>query len=175
MTQNSMIRLPSAAAACRPNASWRVVVASACAALAWLGLSAEARADDTLRIAATRAPVSLPLYVAQQRGFFADEHLAVVITDCIGGTRCLRLLRADKVDLATTSEMPVVLQAFTQPDVAIIATMAHASDNLKLIVRRASGVTGSEQLEGRRIGLIVGTTAQYVVETHLLNIGIDPR
>jgi ABC-type nitrate/sulfonate/bicarbonate transport system substrate-binding protein len=175
MTQTAMIRLPSAAATCRPNAPRRVAVASACAALVWLGLSAQVRADSTLRIAATRAPVSLPIYVAQQRGFFTDEHLAVAITDCVGGTRCLRLLRADKVDLATTSEMPVVLQAFTQPDVAIIATMAHASDNLKLIVRRASGVTGSEQLEGRRIGLIVGTTAQYVVETHLLNIGIDPR
>ena len=36
---------------------------------------------EPLRIAASRAPVSLPLYVAQQRGFFADEHLEVVITD----------------------------------------------------------------------------------------------
>jgi NitT/TauT family transport system substrate-binding protein len=170
-----MIRLPFAAASRRPNAPRRAAVALACAALAWLGLSANARAGDVLHIAATRAPVSLPLYVAQQRGFFADEHLDVAITDCIGGMRCLRLLRADKVDLATCSEMPVVLQAFTQPDLAIIATMAHASDNLKLIARRASGVTRSEQLEGRRIGLIVGTTAQYVVETHLLNIGIDPR
>jgi ABC-type nitrate/sulfonate/bicarbonate transport system substrate-binding protein len=170
-----MIRPLPAAARPRPSAPRRATVALACAALSWLGLTQGAGAADTLRIAATPAPVSLPLYVAQQRGFFADEQLEVAITDCIGGARCLRQLRDDKADLATTSEMPVVLQAFAQPDVAIIATITHASDNMKLIARRASGVTRSEQLDGRRIGVISGTAAQYLLETHLLNIGIDPR
>ena len=67
----TMIRTFSAAAFRRPAARWRVAVALASAALA----PAVAGAADTLRIAASRAPVSLPLYVAQQRGFFADEHL----------------------------------------------------------------------------------------------------
>ena len=132
-------------------------------------------AAEPLRIAASRAPVSLPLYVAQQRGFFADEHLEVVITDCIGGTRCLRQVLDGKADLATTSEMPVVLQAFAHADVAILATMVHASDNLKLIARRDSGVARSEQLAGRRVGVIAGTAAQYLLETHLLNVGVDPH
>ena len=167
----TMTRTHSAAASCRPAARWRVAVALALAALA----PAVAGAADTLRIAASRAPVSLPLYVAQQRGFFADEHLDVVIADCIGGTRCLRQLLDDKADLATTSEMPVVLHAFVQPDVAIVATMVHASDNLKLIGRKASGVTTSEQLAGRKVGVIAGTSAQYLLETHLLNVGVDPR
>jgi NitT/TauT family transport system substrate-binding protein len=147
--------------------------ALAIAALAWLAPACAVA--DTLRIAASRAPVSLPLYVAQQRGFFADEHLAVAITDCIGGTRCLRLVLDDKADLATTSEMPVVLQAFAHADVAILATMAHANDNLKLIARKAGGVTRSEQLDGRKVGVIAGTAAQYLLETHLLNVGVDPR
>ena len=128
-----MIRSPSAAATRRPATRWRVTVALAFAFAALL--PAAAGAADTLRIAATRAPVSLPLYVAQQRGFFADEHLDVVISDCIGGTRCLRQLLDDKADLATASEMPVVLQAFKSADVAIVATIVHASDNLKLIAR----------------------------------------
>ena len=168
-----MIRSPSAAATRRPATRWRVTVALAFAFAALL--PAAAGAADTLRIAATRAPVSLPLYVAQQRGFFADEHLDVVISDCIGGTRCLRQLLDDKADLATASEMPVVLQAFKSADVAIVATIVHASDNLKLIVRKASGVARSEQLDGRRVGVIAGTSAQYELETHLLNVGIDPR
>ena len=103
-----MTRFPSATASSRPATRWRVAAALAFAAL----LPGAAGAADTLRIAASRAPVSLPLYVAQQRGFFADEHLDVAISDCIGGTRCLRQLLDDKADLATTSEMPVVLQAF---------------------------------------------------------------
>lgn len=138
-------------------------------------LAPAAAAAEPLRIAASRAAVSLPLYVAQQRGFFADEHVDVVITDCVGGTRCLRQVLDDKADLATTSEMPVVLQAFAHGDVAIVATMAHANDNLKLIASKASGVTRGEQLDGRKVGVIAGTAAQYLLETHLLNVGVDPR
>ncbi len=171
-----MIRIPSATPACR-NATRRRATAALALALATLaGLAPEAAgAADALRIAATRAPVSLPLYVAQRQGFFADEHLDVTIADCVGGTRCLRQLLDGKADLATTSEMPVVLQAFVHPDAAIVATMVHASDNLKLIARKASGVTRSEQLAGRRVGVIAGTAAQYLLETHLLDVGVDPR
>ena len=151
----------------------RAVAALVLALLA--GLAAGGAAAEPLRVAASRSPVSLPLYVARQRGFFADEHLEVAIDDCIGGTRCLHRLLDDQADLATTSEMPVVLHAFVEADVAILATMVHASDNLKLIARRASGVTRSEQLDGRRVGVIAGTAAQYLLETHLLNVGVDPR
>ncbi|MEP6503712.1 MAG: ABC transporter substrate-binding protein [Betaproteobacteria bacterium] len=138
-------------------------------------LAPTADAADVLRIATSRSPVSLPIYVAQRQGFFADEQLEVTLTDCIGGTRCLRRLLDGQADLATTSEMPVVLQSFAHPDVAIIATMVNATDNLKLIARKASGISGSEQLAGRHVGVIAGTTAQYLLETHLLAIGVDPR
>ena len=78
-------------------------------------------------------------------------------------------------DIATTSEMPVVLHAFGQPDVAVIATMVNASDNLKLIARKASGIARGEQLDGRKVGVVAGTAAQYLLETHLLTVGIDPQ
>ncbi len=163
-----------------------VPLASRCTALArcvgvcaWLAaalwVAPGARAAEGLRIAASRAPVSLPLYVALQRGFFADEGLDVTIADCIGGTRCLKQVLDGAADVATTSEMPVVLHAFTRPDVAVIATMVTASDNLKLIARKASGIVRTEQLDGRRVGVVVGTAAQYTLETHLLNVGVDPH
>jgi NitT/TauT family transport system substrate-binding protein len=148
-------------------------VALALAALAWL-VPGVARAD-TLRIAASRSPVSLPLYVAQQRGLFADEGLDVTMSDCIGGARCLRVLLEDKADIATSAESSVVQQAFQHADVAIVATMVHANDNIKLIARKGSGVARSEQLEGRRVGVIVGSAAQYALELHLLSVGVDPR
>ncbi len=164
----------SSAPARRPAPPLRVAAALALAAVAWLAPAA-AGAADALRIAASRAPVSLPLYVARQRGFFADEQLDVALTDCIGGTRCLRELLDGRADLATTSEMPVVLAAFAHADVAIVGTLVHATDNLKLIARKASGVTKSEQLAGRKVGVIAGTAAQYLLETHLLDVGVDPR
>lgn len=138
-------------------------------------LSTGVQAVESLRIAAARAPVSLPLFVAQQRGYFADEGLAVSIEDCIGGTRCIRCVLEGRADVATSSEMPVVLRSFVDADVVVIATMVAASDNLKLVARRASGVVRTEQLAGRHVGVIAGTAAQYLLETHLLSAGIDPN
>jgi len=151
----------------------RAAAALAVATLAWL--SPGAAQADPLRIAASRSPVSLPLYVAQRRGFFVDEGLDIAISDCIGGSRCLRALLDDKADIATSAESSVVQQAFQHADVAIVATMVHANDNIKLIARKASGVVRSEQLAGRRVGVIVGSAAQYALELHLLSVGVDPR
>jgi len=164
---------PRSATPRRPAARRRAAAALAVAALAWLA-PGPARAD-TLRIAASRGPLSLPLYVAQRQGFLADEALDVAFVDCIGGRRCLRLVLDGQADVATSAEMAVVQEAFAHADVAILATMVHASDNLKLVVRKGSGIAASEQLAGRRMGVIVGTTAQYQLELHLLDVGVDPR
>ncbi len=169
-----MTRSTPAAPRRRAVARRRAAAVLALAALAWL-VPVASRAADALRVAASRSPVSLPLYVAQRRGFFAAEGLDVTIADCIGGTRCLRQLLDGQADVATTSEMPVVLQAFAQADARIVATMVHASDNLKLVARKASGITRSEQFDGRRVGVIAGTAAQYQLEIHLLDVGVDPH
>jgi ABC-type nitrate/sulfonate/bicarbonate transport system substrate-binding protein len=162
---------PAIRAGARRAVAACVALAAACVAL----LPGPVAAGERFVIAASRAPVSLPLYVARQQGFLVDEGLDVEIQDCIGGTRCLRLLLEGKADLATTSEMPVVLHGFVRPDVAIIATMVNASDNLKLIARKGSGVVKGEQLAGRNVGVIAGTAGQYLLETHLLTVGVDPR
>ena len=159
---------PLRAVPCR----WRALAALVLAAV---GICSPAAAAESLRIAASRSPVSLPLYVALQRGFFHDAGLDVAIEDCIGGQRCLRRLVDGKADVATSSEMPLVLRSFERGDLAAIATITNASDNLKLIARKASGVVHGEQLEGKRIGVINGTAAQYLLETHLLAVGVDPR
>ena len=157
----------------RPPAPRRAAAALALAALAWLA-PGPARAD-ALRVAVSRGPLSLPLFVAQRQGFLAGEGLDVAFVDCLGGRRCLRLVLDGKADVATCAEMAVVQEAFAHADAAIVATMVHASDNLKLVVRKSSGIVRSEQLDGRRVGVIVGTTAQYELESHLLDLGIDPR
>ncbi|MFL6626077.1 MAG: ABC transporter substrate-binding protein, partial [Vitreoscilla sp.] len=151
----------------------RALAALAVAALAWLAPGA-ARAAP-LRIAASRGPLSLPLFIAQRQGFFAAQGLDVSFVDCIGGRRCLRLVLDGKADVATSAEMAVVQESFAHEDAAIVATMVHASDNLKLVARKGGGIAGGEQLAGRRVGVTLGTTAQYQLELHLLAVGVDPR
>lgn len=71
-----------------------------------------AAAATPLVIAVSQSPSSLPLYVAEQQGYFAVEGVQAKIFCCAGGQRCLRMMLAGKAELATVSELPIVMRSF---------------------------------------------------------------
>jgi NitT/TauT family transport system substrate-binding protein len=148
------------------------------ALLAWVlaaGGAPSALAGETLSIAVSRSPLSLPLYVAQEQGYFALEKVELTFIECVGGHRCLRNMLEGRAELATASELPVVFNSFERTDYAIIGTFASTSDDIKLIVATPPGATSRSPLEGKRIGVVAGSASQYFLDLHLLTIGLDPR
>ena len=140
-----------------------------------LAAGATATAADTLNMAVSTTPLSLPLYVAQEKGYFAAEDLEVKLTDCIGGYRCLRKVIDGLADVATAAELPVVLNSFDRTDYAIIGTIVSTSDDVKLIANTRTGITTPAQLTGKRIGVVTGSSGQYFLDLFLLTVGLDPR
>lgn len=147
----------------------------ACGWAAWIALllvPGLAQAEP-LRLAVSRTPLSLPLYVAEEKGYFAAESLDVQLQECIGGQRCLGLLLEGRADVATVADLPLALAAFERPEFSIIGTFVTATDDLKIVVRgprsAESGVTT------KRIGVPMGSAAQYFLDLHLIVAGIDPR
>ena len=128
-----------------------------------------------LSLLVSTTPLSLPVYVAQARGFFELEGLEVRTTDCTGGFRCLQLLLDRQGDVATVGDLPLALRAFQSKDFAVLATMAHSSDDLKLVADSGRGISAVAQLQGKRIGIVRGSASHYFLETLLFNAGIDPR
>jgi NitT/TauT family transport system substrate-binding protein len=146
-------------------------------AAATLGSGARAAAapPEPVTIATARSPMSLPLYIAQERGYFAAAGLDVRLDDCLGGLRCLQRLDQGHADLATCSELPVVFDAFESTGAAVIATMVTTSDDLKFVVRRELAGLAPARLAERRIGLVPGSASQYYLDMLLMNLGVDPR
>lgn len=142
--------------------------------LAW-GCAAAAHGAEPLRLAASRTPLSLAVFVAQDKGFFAAEGLDVRITECAGGVRCLRMLLDGQADLATASELPIMFNSFTRSDYAVIGTIATTVDDVKLISHARTGIARPQQLQGRRVGAVLGSSSQYFLELYLLTAGVDPR
>ena len=134
-----------------------------------------ATAIDALRVAVSKSPLSLPLYVAQDKDYFAMEGLDVTLTECIAGQRCLRDVFEGRADIATVTELPVVFSSFDRTDYAVVATFSSTSDDLKLVARRDAGITGPLELAGKRIGLVLGTSGQYFLDLFLLTVGVDSR
>lgn len=75
-------------------------VAHALLTLLCLTLLASAGHAQALRLAVSRTALSLPLDVAQEKAYFAQERLDLRITDHASGSQCLRQLQDRQADVA---------------------------------------------------------------------------
>lgn len=156
----------------RPRAARRWAV---CVGL-WLSMAAWGQAGaEPLTLAVSRTPLSLPLYIAQQNGYFGAEGLEVKFNECLGGHRCLRQVLDGQADVATVGELPIVMSSFSSNDYAVIGTFTKSSDDIKLVTNTRAGIKSAAQLAGKRIGTIKGTSSEYFLELYLLTAGLDPQ
>jgi NitT/TauT family transport system substrate-binding protein len=146
-----------------------------CLLLALALLAGTPAAATELVFAVGRSPGSLPIYVAQAEGYFADERLELRVVECAFGRLCLRQLLDGQAALATAADSPIVAASFGAPALAIVATISTNRNDSKIIVRRSGPVHTVGELAGRRIGTFIGTSAHYFLDSVSLLSGIDPQ
>jgi NitT/TauT family transport system substrate-binding protein len=151
-----------------------LIRALAALALAVGAAAAPALAADDMVFAVAKLPLSLPIYVAQAQGYFSDEKLALRIHDCDIGRTCLDRLTEGQVQLATSADTPIVFASLKGHRFGVLATIATTRNNIKIIARRGRGIATAADLPGKRVGTLVGTTAQYFLDLSLLSAGVEP-
>jgi ABC-type nitrate/sulfonate/bicarbonate transport system substrate-binding protein len=145
------------------------------AVMAVTSMSAPARAaGDELVFAAARLPLSLPVYVAEMKGFFADEGVKVRILECAFGRVCLKDLLEGRATLATAADSPIVFASFGSDRFAIVATINTNRNDAKVIARKSGPIKSARDLAGHKVGTFVGTSAHYMLDLLGLMSGIDP-
>ena len=127
-----------------------------------------------LTLAVASGPVSLPIYVAETRGFFKDEGLDLRLRECASGRECYQWLAQGKADVATAAELLVATGSAAQRDLAIIATISASAYQIKLVARRSAQIAEAPQIRGKRIGTVLGSSAQYFLDNWLVYNDIDP-
>ncbi len=145
------------------------------ASLAMVATAAPAAPPQPITLAVAQTPLSLPIYIASERGFFAAEGIDVRLSDCTGGHRCIKQLLENKADLATSGDLPIVFNAFERNDFAVLGTFVTTSEDVKLVAQVSSGITNASHLAGKRVGVVIGASSQYFLELYLLTVGVDPR
>ena len=153
----------------KQGAPW---LAKALAAAAAILLCGNSLAQD-LVAAVSRGALSLPIFVAEDQGYFLAEGVGVRTQECSDGRRCLQLLLDGKAQLATTADLPIVFKSFERTDFAILATFASSGRDVKLVARKSAGITNPRQLEGRRIATVKGASAQYFLDSYLIFNDVD--
>lgn len=128
-----------------------------------------------ITIAVSFTPLSTPIFIADEKGFFTDEGLDVNIREIAGGFKCLDDLLKGKVELATASDLPVMFRSFERDDYEIITTFTKSMSDSKLITRKSSGITKPGDIEGEKVGVVFGAGSQFFIDSFIIFNGLDRK
>jgi ABC-type nitrate/sulfonate/bicarbonate transport system substrate-binding protein len=152
----------------------RVVASALVSALLWLsGCSAPSEPMEKVRIAVSRTPLSAPLLVAQELGYFADNRLDVEWQEVIGGHLSFNRVMEDAADIGTSSDTVLMFNAFKRQDFVNLSSFVQSNNDVKIVVRADLAMTTAADLLGRRVAVVPGSASEYFFHTFLLFSGID--
>lgn len=155
----------------------RVLCVAATAALLAAGCSGSGGSGPvsglektTLKIAAVPAMDSAGLYIAQQRGFFAQEGLHVQIVPAISSSDVIRQQLADKYDITAGAYPSYIIADENQRAnlKVLVAGSTMAPDVQQVVVPAGSKITKLSQLSGQTVALNAkNNIGQLLVESML--------
>ncbi|MHC1744196.1 MAG: ABC transporter substrate-binding protein [Syntrophobacteraceae bacterium] len=111
--------------------------------------------------------------IADTKGFFRDEGLDAVLQLHTFGKLALQSLLEGKADLATVAETPIMFATMKSAKLAVLATIQTSTDNEAILARKDKGIASPEDLKGHRIGVTLGTTGDYFLDTFLIVQGLS--
>ena len=125
------------------------------------------RSADKLTIANASIPMSAPIYVAFDRGFFRQEGLDVSIEPYAVGKDALAAALSGKADMATVAETPVMFTVMGGGRLFVVATICDSEKDLAIVARKDRGILQPADLRGKTIGVTPGTTGDFFLESFL--------
>lgn len=114
------------------------------------------------------ADYSLPIFVAEEMGFFKQKGLEVAIRPYPYGLAALDGMIKGEVEIAATAETPFVFRSFERGDLRVLASIAKVATPQKIITRKGSGIRTLPDLRGRRIGVTRRTVVDFSLSEYLL-------
>jgi len=131
-------------------------------------LNAHKKATEKLRLGVSKSFLSIPVYVAWERGYFEKEGLDVKITEYSSGKLAMLSMLKGENDIATVADMPVVINSFVRSDFCIIATFTYSYPFVKILTRRDTGINNGADLKGKKVGVNPGTSSHFYLSSFLI-------
>ncbi len=133
------------------------------------------RPAERTTIAVVPSLFAVPLYVAYDKGYFSDEGLDVNLQSYASGPQALDALFSGRADFATAADTPMARAAVDGKPMAVIATIAENDQAVLVVARKDRGISGVEDLRGKRVGLALGTAAEFFLHIFLTTSYVSPR
>lgn len=149
------------------------------AALLAAGCAAEGPAQPaTLRIGVLPILDALPMYVAQQQGYFAENGLQVEFVPAASAAERDQLMQAGQIDGMINDLVSTMLYNQDEPQITVVRFARTATPEFpqySILAAKDSGITSPEDLKGVEIGISEGTVIAYTTDRLLQAEGLAPE
>lgn len=131
--------------------------------------------SPALRIATSNTPLSAPLIIAQEKGYFVGQGLNIKLILAHGGVNCMNMLLRGDADLATTSDSVAMFSRFEREDFGVLASFAESDNDIKImsLVQRQSLPLSA--VENSRVGVVESSASEFFVDAYLKMEGLDTQ
>jgi ABC-type nitrate/sulfonate/bicarbonate transport system substrate-binding protein len=123
-------------------------------------------------LATSKNPWSALTIIAQKKGFFREENLEVDLQYVQAAKLAMDALLSGSTQFSNVVETNVAFLGFTgNKDIQIMATHCEAHDGA-IIARRDSKIQTPKDLEGKKLGVLQGTTSQIFADRFIEKYGL---
>lgn len=137
------------------------------------GRSDEASIEtEAVTVAAYAGDTAALVWIAEDQGYFAANHLDVTLVPFEAGKLAADALLASEADIATTAEFVLVSQSFDHEDLRVLGAIATAMVN-EVIARADRGIRLPADLRGKRIGVTRKSAGEFFLGRFLLLNGLS--
>ena len=106
-------------------------------------------------------------FIAEERGFFADNSLDVTIKEYEAGKLAADALLAGEADICSCADFVLVSHSFGNQDLRSLGTISMAN-SCELVARKDHGIETTADLRGKKLGVTRRSAGEFFLGTFLL-------
>ena len=137
--------------------------------------SPKTQESNKIRIAVLPVLDVLPVYIAEQQGYFEDAGLEIEFVNVNSAPERDQLMQAGQVDAILNELVSVILYNQNETSVSAVRFARTATEStpiFRILTAPGSGLTTVEDLKNIPIGVSEGTVIEYTTDRMLENAGL---
>ncbi|MES2318468.1 MAG: ABC transporter substrate-binding protein [Pseudomonadota bacterium] len=112
------------------------------------------------------------MWVTNKR-YSPKNGLALELRQFLLGKQALQSVLDGSADLAVVADTPFALAVLRGEPIAALATIYESRKSIAIVGHRDSGIINTQSLDGKRVGAILGTNAEFFLDTMLEVHGVS--
>jgi NitT/TauT family transport system substrate-binding protein len=130
---------------------------------------------EKVLVACPPLPMSSLFIVTLQKDFFAAEGVDVVLQRHDYGKLALRSVLDGKADVAVAGDTPIMFAAMAGEPVRVLAVISTAEKSEAIVARKDRGISTPGDLKGKRVGVTLGTTGEFYLDSLCTTRGVSRK